>query len=74
LPATISASWGRPTRAWIAYRHGSVTNLHARAAYARLDRLADWQGYVAMLRQANRRKRRLVEVLDLLVSERSQFS
>ena len=40
-------------------------------AYARLDRLAEWRNYVATLRQANLRKRRLVEVLDLLVAEKA---
>ncbi len=41
--------------------------LKLRRAYVRLDRLAEWQGYVARLRQTNLRKRRLVEVLDRLV-------
>src|SRR5262249_19038451 len=54
-----------------AYQEAALFLRKLRGVWARQGKEAAWHAYVAELRAANRRKRRLVETLDALASEAS---
>jgi uncharacterized Zn finger protein len=53
-----------------AYQEAAVFLRKLRRIWAQRGKLVEWRGYVEQLRATNKRKRRLVETLDVLLQER----
>jgi uncharacterized Zn finger protein len=53
-----------------AYQEAALFLRKLRRVWAERGRAAEWRGYVEQLRATNKRKRRLVETLDMLLQER----